>query len=103
MGYYDDRKLHSVSTGDLNQRETADGPLVVMSVYISVTGADGRTVGPGVAAQVAIPATEDASLREIKDQGLQLAHDLVKRLSHLTIDELREALAKPPEFDVTVR
>jgi hypothetical protein len=59
---------------------------------------DATRLGPGVTVGVGVPATDGASLGEIRGRAAELALDLIRRRARVTPDELREALSAPDRF-----
>jgi len=98
MGYYDERALHSVSIGQIAYDVTEEGPLVGVSVLINVVSADGKQLGPGATLELGIPVDPDVSLKRINGQAVEMAYDLVQRLSQFSVEELKSSLSEPPKF-----
>jgi len=104
MGIYDERDLHSVEFGGMTLVQTTGGPVMSITVSITVSAAGGKSsAGPSLTASIGIPYEPGLTLQQLRIQALDRACDLLARMSMESRGSLStayEASLDPIRFDL---
>lgn len=88
MGIYDDRKVYSAEIGAFHIRQDKDGQFASVSVWITASGLKDDLPGPSIQIDLALPADDGSSIRDMKLEAANRARDFLGWLARQDLSVL---------------